>query len=232
MLSVRASKAYDGSVPFEEYLRANERTPSEADPFIRNAYTRCVRVTAITNQGAVTSSGVIFETGLVVTSAHLDHNAKRLYKVLINDHEAEALPCHMKFSTHYDLQAWRVKTRRLTPIRFEFSRVKGRPVFYVGNPEFFNRELLKGEVTGFNKYEIRASTLTGLGMSGCAMYDAHTGGLLGIITKEQGSNYNFTTALRATHVERFYLEAQEYMQQHPASDVQEPVLNPVQLKLI
>jgi len=231
MISVQAAKAYDGKVPIDEHFKANEKTSSEPNPFIRNAYTRCVRVAAITNEGTITSSGVIFETGLVVTSAHLDQNAKRLYRVLINDHEAEALPCHMKFTTHFDLQAWRVKTRRLSPIRFELSRVKGRPVFYVGNPEFFNRELLKGEVTGFNKYEIRASTLTGLGMSGCAMYDALTGGLLGIVTKEQGSNLNFTTALRSIHVEKFYREVQEYLRKYPGrSPVSPPP--PVQLDLL
>lgn len=137
---------------------------------------RNVRVSAEMN-----GSGVIVETGMVVTAYHL---AGHESVIKVNNRVAQVL----RYDRDADLMLLAVKTRKVSPILFSERYEKGEPVFYVGNPEFRTGYVSYSTIGWYSSKEICTDNLSLHGFSGAALNKAATGETIGILVEMDGAN--------------------------------------------
>lgn len=161
---------------------------------------RCVRVKNTFIDGFVEGSGVIIETGLVLTNYHvIEENGS----ITVNDHDAQLI----HFDLQHDLAALATKTRRLRRIRANFKPYRLMPVFYVGNPDGCNKSVARGDISFFSLKQkmIRSTVACDNGYSGSGLFDARNGNLVGIndLMVAGGKKYDFAVSIPAEIVFRF-----------------------------
>lgn len=115
----------------------------------------------IVSSEVMSGSGVILETGLVLTNAHLLHG-----DVTVDDEPAEVV----KIDKDHDLALLKVKTKKFKRVKFAEPK-RGNPVYYVGNPSDHNHAVSRGHVVYVDEHHTVTDTLPIPGMSGGGLYD-------------------------------------------------------------
>lgn len=121
------------------------------------------RNVTVTNDWDMSGSGVVLQTGLVLTNYHMlgDHT-------YVNDEVSEVVKADEKL----DLALLKVKTAKFS--RLKFGKVKqGQAVHYTGNPGPLSNAVSRGWVVAFKDEYIITDTLPIPGMSGGALWDEH-----------------------------------------------------------
>src|SRR5690348_5935435 len=177
------------------------------DHVVLSARERSVRVTAVSSASQVAGTGMIFETGLVITNWHVVEDP-RLEQILVNDHPARLI----HFDFRYDLAALIAPTRKLRAVVCQTKLRQAQRVFYVGNPEQWYKTVSEGIITKLDRpgRKIYSSTVPAEGFSGSGLYDRESGYLVGLIDSMEGSENNgcnFSVAVPAGLVSEFAREA-------------------------
>lgn len=126
------------------------------------------RNVVVSNNYDWSGSGVILETGLVLTNQHLLGD-----KTYVGDN----LALVVKADKELDLALLRVKTGHFRRLKFSHAHL-GEPIWYVGNPGQLTDALSKGWVVKILPEHFITNTLPIPGMSGGAVYNKH--GLVGL----------------------------------------------------
>ncbi len=120
------------------------------------------RNVVVSNSEDVSGSGVVLETGLVLTNAHLVG-----METYVGDNVVQVL----KVDTEHDLALLKVATKHFGKVKF--AKVKqGQAVYYVGNPGQFTGVVSRGFVILLDKEHLFTDTLPIPGMSGGGLYDS------------------------------------------------------------
>jgi hypothetical protein len=219
-------KPYDGSTPFEQWRNAGRHSDEEA--FLRSVRARmerCVMVAGLTKSGQrQTGSGVVIETGLVMTNWHTgveSKNDQELFtQVLVNDRPAELVQA-FSWGFVQDVIVLKAETRKLASIPFadidmlkRHGRLRGLGVFCISNPDEYIKSVLEGIITWESKTRLRTDIPPAMGTSGGALYVKRTGQLIGIVDRVDGSEEigcAFTEAVPSPLVKRFYLDALHHL---------------------
>ncbi len=180
--------------------------PRTLDPFVVSARERCVRIKSIHSDGrSTTGTGVILQTGVVVTNWHLVEDPK-IIRTTVNDHDARMV----HFDFRYDLAAFVCRTRKLRGVRIQRQLAhQTQEVFYVGNPDDWTKTIVEGTVVKVTKNAIRSSNRPAVGFSGSGLYARKTGELVGLIDSMEGgvdNGYNFTISVPSPILLRFVAE--------------------------
>lgn len=126
------------------------------------------RNVVVSNIDGMSGSGVILETGLVLTNAHLVGD-----EVYVGDSVAKVL----KVDYDIDLALLKVETKPFKKLKF--GKVKqGQAVHYVGNPGRHYNVVSKGYVVLLKEGYVLTNTLPIPGMSGGGLY--RNGKLVGL----------------------------------------------------
>lgn len=175
-------------------------TQKQSDSLTKQGEKRYVKVCADDNTG----SGVIIQTGVVLTAYHLlgyDPEIK------IGGKPAEVI--------HYDKKAdlllLRAQTRKLAPVVIQERYSKKSPVFYVGNPEYRTGYVSYSTIGWYDKHEICTDNLALHGFSGAGLYLLATGELIGMMCEMDGANDTgrpMACAIPSAKIIRFLKEAQ------------------------
>lgn len=157
---------------------------------VGSARERCVRIKNTCTDSVLNGSGVIVETGLVLTNFHIIED---MGKISVNDNPAELL----HYDLRLDLAALTAKTRRLRRVEISTRVYNTLPVFYVGNPDGCNKSVVRGEVSYFSisKKQILSTMPCAEGFSGSGLFDAKTGRLLGIHDSMRAGKDRYDTAI-------------------------------------
>lgn len=127
------------------------------------------RNVVVSNSDEMSGSGVVLETGLVLTNYHMLGE-----ETYVNDMLAEVL----KYDKDLDLALLKVKTDHFKKVHFGKAK-QGKAVYYVGNPGPFTGVVSRGFVILRDKDHIFTDTLPIPGMSGGGLYN-RWGHLIGL----------------------------------------------------
>jgi S1-C subfamily serine protease len=118
------------------------------------------------------ASGVIVETGLVVTNHHVVAGAN---DITVDAQRATVV----RTDEAHDLALLAVKTREIARIRFTREFSVNEEVLYVGNPGGRRNHLAEGRITGILPDRIKTSAWGYPGFSGSGLYNK-SGELAGV----------------------------------------------------
>lgn len=127
------------------------------------------RNVVVENDTGYAGSGVVLQTGLVLTNAHLIGD-----ETYVDNKLAQVV----KYDEKLDLALLRVKTGQFKKVRFGHIKT-GQPVHYVGNPGPFHNLVSRGYVLVQDEKHIITDTLPMGGMSGGGLWD-EKGHLVGL----------------------------------------------------
>lgn len=196
------------------WLESGQNLPQKKpllDQTIVSARERSVRVDVDYFAAKTTcGSGVIIQTGLVISNWHLVGDPGMI-QVKVNDNPAEII----HFDIIHDLVLLSTRTRKLRPVQFRLDQkfrlkcMPTDPVFYVGNPLFWNKTIAEGKITKIDQKAkvLVANTTPAEGFSGSGLYHRETGELVGVNDTLQGTNYDsliWTVAVPADVVFKFW----------------------------
>ena len=132
-----------------------------------------------TPEGQGYGSGVIVETGLVLTAKHMGERPYTEFQ--INGKPAKVVAQ----SATYDVMLLSASTAKFGKAKLQEKTYLGEPVFYVGNPEEHNGLLSRGHVVFLGDGGIHTDTLGAMGFSGSGLWN-EKGELIGIQVTMEG----------------------------------------------
>lgn len=156
-------------------IRDEDKTRSAFDV----AKSRNVLIVFRTPLGQGYGSGVVVETGLVLTAKHLSERPDTEFQ--INGKPAKVIA---KSDAH-DVMLISASTAKFGKARLQEKTYLGERVFYVGNPEEHHGLLSRGHVVFLGDGGIHTDTLGALGFSGSGLWN-EKGELIGIQVQMEG----------------------------------------------